>query len=159
MMAHVENYGDVWFHPDAITNIISLKNLRNKFRVACDSQGSSTFIAHKPNGTNIHFIMRTKGRHCHDANNCLLTVGSTVESESQGCSKKQMEQAKNAQDFQAKVGHPSTQDLKSIVKSNLIVNCPAVMAEDINCAEKTRRTKCSHPKRKNNAQKPTSCCI
>ena len=48
---------------------------------------------------------------------------SALKEESEGFSKRWIEQAK--------VGHPSTQDLKSIVKSNLIVNCP-VTAEDIN---------------------------
>jgi hypothetical protein len=135
MMAHVENYGDVWFHPNAITNILSLKNVRNKFHVTYDSQGNSAFIVHKPNGIDVHFIMHTDGLHYHDTKNRQLTMVSTVESESQGYSKRQIEQAKTARDFQAKVGHPSTQDLKSIVKSNLIVNCP-VTAEDIDRAEK-----------------------
>ena len=60
---------------------------------------------------------------------------STVQGKSEGFSGRQIEQAKAARDFQAKVGHPSTQDLKSIVKSNLIVNCP-VTPEDIGRAEK-----------------------
>ena len=60
---------------------------------------------------------------------------STMKGESEGFSKRQIEEAKAACDFQAKVGHPSTQDLKSIVKSNLIVNCP-VTAEDIDRVEK-----------------------
>ena len=134
-MACVENYGDVWFHPSAITNILSLKNVRNKFHVTYDSQGDSAFIVHKPNGTDVHFIMHADGLHYHDTKNRQLTMVSTVKSESEGHSKRQIEQAKTARDFQSRVGHPSTQDLKSIVKSNLIVNCP-VTAEDIDRAEK-----------------------
>jgi hypothetical protein len=60
---------------------------------------------------------------------------STVAQESEGFSKKQLEQAKTARDFQAKVGHPSTHDLKSVIKLNLIANCP-VTAEDVDRAEK-----------------------
>jgi hypothetical protein len=47
-----------------------------------------------------------------------------VKTESEGFSKKQIEQAKRAHVFQAKVGHPNTSDLEPIVQSNLIVNCP-----------------------------------
>ena len=35
--AHVKNYGDVWFDPRAITNILCLKNVRKKFCVTYDS--------------------------------------------------------------------------------------------------------------------------
>jgi hypothetical protein len=37
--------------------------------------------------------------------------------------------------FQVKVGHPSTWDLKNIIKSNMIANCP-VMVADVEWAEK-----------------------
>ena len=35
--AHVENYGEVWFDERAITNIMSLKNVKEKFIVTYDS--------------------------------------------------------------------------------------------------------------------------
>ena len=53
----------------------------------------------------------------------------TVKQQSEGYSQKQIEQVKTARDFQAKVGHPSTQDLKLIVSSNIIVNCPITVAD------------------------------
>jgi hypothetical protein len=59
---------------------------------------------------------------------------STVAQESEGFSKKQIAQAKTARNFQTKVGHPSTQDLKSVNKLNLIANCP-VTTEDVDRAE------------------------
>jgi hypothetical protein len=58
-----------------------------------------------------------------------------VAQESKGFSKKQMEEAKTARDFQAEVGHPSTHNLKSVIKLNLVAKCP-VAAEDVDCAEK-----------------------
>ena len=32
-MGDLENYGSVWYHPDNISNILSLCNAQNKFRV------------------------------------------------------------------------------------------------------------------------------
>ena len=63
MKTHIKNYGDVWFHPDAITNILSLKNVKSKFPVTYDSEGEGTFIVHKPDGVNVHFIAHADGLH------------------------------------------------------------------------------------------------
>jgi hypothetical protein len=135
--AHIKNYGDVWFHSKALTNILSSKNVCNKYHVTYDSLGDGAFIVHKPNGVDVHFVMHADGLHYHDTKNRQFSMPmvSTAKEESEGFSKRQIEQAKTARDFQAKVGHPSTQDMKPIVKSNLIVNCP-VTAEDIDRAEK-----------------------
>jgi hypothetical protein len=48
----------------------------------------------------------------HDTHDRQLSMVTTVKQESEGFSKRQIEQAKNAREFQAKVGHPSAQDPK-----------------------------------------------
>ena len=133
--AHVSNYGDVWFHPDAITNILALKNVKKQFRVTYDSAGDGIFVVHKPNGVNVLFTAHAGGLHYHDTRKRQLTMVSTVTGESEGFSKQQLAQAKAARDFQGKVGHPSTTDLKNIIRLNLISNCP-VTTEDLDRAEK-----------------------
>ena len=60
---------------------------------------------------------------------------NAVKDTSEGYSQRQIQQAKMAREFQAKVGHPSTRDLKNIIKSNMIANCPVTPA-DIDRAEK-----------------------
>jgi hypothetical protein len=132
--AHIKNYGDVWFHSDAITNILSLKNVKSKFQVTYDSEGDGAFIVHKPDGVDVHFVAHANGLHYHDTNHRQLTMVWTVAQKSEGFSKKQIAQAKTACNFQTKVGHPSTQDLKSAIKLNLIANCP-VTTEDVDRAE------------------------
>jgi hypothetical protein len=134
--AHVTNYSDVWFDTKAITNILSLKNVREKFHVTYDSHSKGSFIVHKPNGIDTHFAMQANDLHYHeDTNNRQLKMVSTVKSESKGFSKRQLKQAKTARDFQAKVRHPSTSDLKAISQSNLIVTC-SVTIDGIDRAEK-----------------------
>jgi hypothetical protein len=134
MKAHV-TMATFGFDTKAITNILSLENVRDKFHVTYNSHGKGSFIVHKPNGIDVHFQMHADGLHYHDTNHRELTMVSTVKAKSEGFSKKQLEQGKTARDFQAKVGHPSTQDLKAIIQSNLIVNCP-ITTEDIDHAEK-----------------------
>ena len=132
--AYVRNYGEVWFHKDAITNILALINVRDKFRVTYDSEGPGVFIVHKPTGPNLLFEMHRDGLHYHDTNNRQLSLVSTVSKQAEGFSKLQVLQAKKARDFQAAVGHPSTKDLKAIVQNNQIANCP-VSPADIDRAE------------------------
>jgi hypothetical protein len=112
-----------------------LKNVSEKYHVTYASHGEGAFIVHKPDGINVHFVMYADGLHYHDTKNHELTMVSTVKQASEGFSKRQLEHVKTAQHFQAKVGFPSTQDLKTIIQSNPMFECP-VRAEDIDCAEK-----------------------
>jgi Reverse transcriptase (RNA-dependent DNA polymerase) len=133
--AFLRGYGEVWFHADAITNILSLKNVREKnFRVTYDTDGPSCFLIHKPDGEQIRFEMHVDGLHYHDTLNRQLTLVNTVREQSEGYSAQQISKAKAAREFQTNVGHPSTSDLKAIIKSNQIANCP-VTTQDIDRAE------------------------
>ena len=82
----------------------------------------------------MHFVMHKNGLHYHHTNKHLMMI-NTVKQTLEGYSQCQVQKAKEAHDFQVKVRHPSTHNLKNIVNSNLIVNCPISIA-DINRAEK-----------------------
>jgi hypothetical protein len=73
--AHILNYGDVWFHSDAITNILCVKNVKKKFQV---TYMEGAFVVHKPNGVNVHFVAHADGLHYHYANNRQLTETSST---------------------------------------------------------------------------------
>ena len=133
-MAFLKNYGMVWFHPDAITNILSLKNVREKFQVTFDSDTSNAFIVHKPNGAQLRFNMHRDGLYYHDPRGHHMSMVNTVKEAEEGFSKRQVAQAKLAREFQAIVGNPSTHDLKAIVSSNQLANCP-ITVDDIERAE------------------------
>ncbi len=84
----------------------------------------------------MHFVMHPNGLHYFDPNQKReLTMVQTVKDTSEGYSDIQIRKAKEACKFQAKVGHPSTRDLKNIVKTNMIANCPVTVA-NIERAEK-----------------------
>ena len=133
--AMVKNYGEVWFHPSAITNILSLKQVRRKFRVTYDGEnGNSIFSVHKPNGTLVQFVMHPDGLHYHDTGCRELVLVTTVKDNEQGYSRRQIAAAKAARTLQSIVGHPSTADLKSVLRSNQVANCPVTPA-DVDRAE------------------------
>ena len=62
----------------AITNIMSLNNVKEKFRVTYYSDRDGTFTVHKPNGVNIKFGMHRDGLHYHDTMNRQVTMVQTV---------------------------------------------------------------------------------
>ena len=43
MMGLLPGYGDVWFHPDAITNILALCNVKKKYRITYGSAKEDAF--------------------------------------------------------------------------------------------------------------------
>jgi Reverse transcriptase (RNA-dependent DNA polymerase) len=132
--AFLRNYGEIWFHPKAITNILSLKNVRERFQVTFDSDTTNTFMVHKPNGPPLKFHMHKDGLYYHDPKEHQMALVNTVKDAEEGFSKRQIAQAKIAREFQAVVGNPSTHDLKAIVSSNQIANCP-INVDDIDRAE------------------------
>ena len=109
---HVLNCGEVWFDANAITNILSLKNVREKFHVTCDSRnGNSAFVVRRPNRSGACFVMCTNGLHCHDTSNGQLAMALTVKEESEGFSKQQIAQAKKARVFKGSSGVQALQNL------------------------------------------------
>ena len=78
----------------------------------------------------MHFVMHPNRLHYFDPNQKHeLTMVQTVKDMSEGYSDIQIWKAKEARKFQVKVGHPSTRDLKNIVKTNMIANCPVMVAD------------------------------
>ena len=117
----------VWYHPEGVANILSLKTLKNKCHVTYDSndEGGIFRVAMK-NGI-IKFIPHANGLHYLEMNpkeESAVTLVTRIQDNLKGFPKKEIEGAKKAQEFQAMVGHPSRRDLKKMVRANLIANCP-----------------------------------
>ena len=54
-------YGKVWYHPDAIANILSLNNVQSMFRVTYDSHTGNQFVVHRNDGSQRIFRPTEKG--------------------------------------------------------------------------------------------------
>jgi len=54
-------YGTVWFYEDGIANILSLNNVKKKYRVTYDSTAYDCFEVHKADGTKRVFQPSKKG--------------------------------------------------------------------------------------------------
>jgi hypothetical protein len=47
----MSGYGKVWYYPAGITNMLSLSQVKDKFRVTFDSAADNAFHVHKPDKT------------------------------------------------------------------------------------------------------------
>ena len=129
----LKGHGWVWYHPDAITNILSLKNVKRKYRVTFDSEKDDCFVVHKPD-RQILFREHPSGLYVHDITDREVIFLQTVEGNKSKYSDRQYRRAVRATEVYAKVGCPSINDYKSLIKNGLINNCPVTL-EDIKIAE------------------------
>lgn len=58
---YLNDDGRVWYHPQAINNILSLSKVQKIFRVTYDSRKGNYSMVHKPNGINCVFSRTEKG--------------------------------------------------------------------------------------------------
>ena len=50
MVGTLAGFGQVWYHPKAVTNILLLSSMISKFKVTFDSSKDDCFVVHKPGG-------------------------------------------------------------------------------------------------------------
>ena len=153
-------YGPVWYYEDGIANILSLHQVRQRYRVSYDStENGRCFLVHKPNGSMISFQPSVRGLHyydmskprpqspgcCPDSNHQRKndegpsTGGAifinTIEDNKHHYHPRDMKCAEQARQLQKIIGRPSLAQFIRIVENNLLPNCP-VMRADILTAEK-----------------------
>ena len=126
-------YGTVWFYEDGIANILSLNNVKKKYRVTYNSSAYDCFEVHKADGSKGVFKPSKKGLFYSCVNNDAVLV-TTVENKNNKYTVREYTNAKKVRDLQNIIGRPSTQDLIKYVENNMIPSCP-VTKQDILSAE------------------------
>ena len=148
MKAHVPSYGDVWFDQDAIANTFSFANMKKKCQITHDSNKEDAFKVHMDDGI-LNFKVTPQGLcHCSTGKSHLEKIKKakqkkqetsnmmdTVQENRKNYTQRQFECAKLACKLHHNVGTPAVKNFKSLLKANMIKNCP-VTIEDINIAEK-----------------------
>jgi hypothetical protein len=61
LQATLPGYGTVWFDPKGIADILSLSNLKKKYRVTFDSSTDNTFYVHKSDESTRKFVALQNG--------------------------------------------------------------------------------------------------
>ena len=112
------NY-DTWYIKNAISNIISLNNVKDKYHVTYDSD-NETFITHREVSAliDMEFSMHKSGIHVfylEDINNMVLM--NTFEENMKAFTKRDVEGSKAERKLYAKLLYPSKADFKWFIKT------------------------------------------
>ena len=134
MQGVLPGYGKVWHHPEAITNILSLHNVKSKFRVTYDSNKADSFYVHKKDGIR-EFKATGKGLYALVTPTKEYQFLETMEENKKQFTKKALHRAAKAKELYGMVQYPSMADFKSMVRYHMLKNCP-VTIEDVEAMEK-----------------------
>ena len=153
--ATLPNYGEVWYNPSAITNILSFAKMKDKgHRITYDSNKEDAFVVHTKQG-DIRFNRTDNNLYVMDPKQQkMYQMMETVEDNMKHYSQRQIERAKAARALYHSLGTPTIKDYKAIIRMNAIRNCPITM-EDIDIAEAIYGQDIGTIKGKTVRQKPT----
>eukprot|EP00934_Nitzschia_sp_Nitz4_P008987 Nitzschia sp. Nitz4//scaffold353_size16344//11151//16190//NITZ4_008865-RA/size16344-processed-gene-0.13-mRNA-1//1//CDS//3329548925//8977//frame0 len=135
-------YGPVWYDPQAIANILSLRNVKTKYSVVYDSNKDGSFTVTKPCGKTFKFEESDSGlfyldtRKDDSKGNVETVLVNTVANNRSNYTDADYSRAVTARQMLIKIGRPNIRDFENVIRQNAIPNCPVTirdirMAEDI----------------------------
>jgi hypothetical protein len=120
-----------------MTNIITLSNLIQQYRVTYDSDNKMSVVHRESQGKpNMEFRMHKCGLHYYDPRNEKdLAFVNTVSENQEGFTKRHIKSAELARTLNKTLSYPSMKDFKWVIQSNQIKDFP-VTIQDIDVARK-----------------------
>jgi hypothetical protein len=131
MVGDLPGYGTVWYNPESIANILSLKQVAKKYHMAFDSKHGGSFIVTKPDGTVFKFKQSDGGLYFLATDKTITVMVNTIADNKGNYTNYDYLKALCARELQIKIGHPSTKHFIWIVTSNKLPNCPVTRADII----------------------------
>jgi hypothetical protein len=136
--------------------------MKDKFRVTMDSKEERALLVHMPDKI-VKFKQFSNGLYAMDPNDKTsfemkkkpFQFLTTVKDNMKFLSKRQQERVKKARELLEVMGLPTVDDLKTMIRMNLIKNC-TVTTEDVNLATKAYGPDISGKKGKTTRRKPTT---
>ena len=110
---HLKKYGNVWYQPKAISNILSMSNLKKKNSNMYDSKNGDRFIVRntRPGGHDMILKSNNVGINYKNMRNTEgLPMLNTVVENRKHYTEHQYERAKISIEIYQTVGHPSNQE-------------------------------------------------
>ena len=144
------NIGDVWYDSRAITNIYSMAEVEDEYKVTYNHV-LKQFIVHLPSGpitfqrgpNNLYYFRPLKS----------MSYIQSVQENKLPYTQRQLDRAKKAREMLQSLGSPTVADLKAIIRMNCIKNNP-ITIEDVNIAEKVFGPDIGSLKGKSTRRKP-----
>jgi hypothetical protein len=146
--ANVPGLGHTWFDPKQIANVFGFSHMADKYRITYDSDKEDAFLVHIKEGI-IKFARTCDGLYAYKPSSRfknqekkskttirqhISNMVSSVKENLMAFTKRQYENAKRARRLYTVVGRPTVPNYKSILRQNIIKNCP-VTTEHVDDAE------------------------
>ena len=132
MMGHLKGYGDVWYDPNGIANILSLFNVQEKLYTIFGGEVGNRFIVVNSDGVTRSFVPTRTGLYVSSFDDRVALV-STVADNMKQYTKRDVEKAKAARELYIAINRPSEAHFKKLVGERLIPNC-TITVQDIDNA-------------------------
>ena len=138
-------YGTMWYDPKAIANILSLRQVRDRYHITYDSayqqfivtkQCGKRFVFKESEG-GLHYLDTTHPEqeqgHKHEQQHVFMV--NTVKDNMKNFTNNDYLRAVRARELQVTIGRPSDKDFIRILKTSSLPNCP-VTPRDVMIANK-----------------------
>jgi len=133
----LDGFGQVWYNPESLANILSMAAVRKFFRIMTDSSVDAVMYVHLPTGVKLRFTEGPSGLYYCDVNNkstlfatpsahCLL---STVDQNKANFRLREVKGVDNSRTHSRKLLHPAATTLQDILVNNRIRNNPIMPAD------------------------------
>ena len=134
LVGDIPNFGEVWFNPQSLANILSLAAVRQRCRVTMDTAGASAIAVHRKDGSVMLFKESPMGLYYFDVNDPTNSINSPSAPylflhSATGYSPREVEGADRARTLYRQLGRPSQRDFLDALANNVVQNCP-VTPED-----------------------------
>ena len=86
----------IWYHPEYITNILSLAKIKEQYRITYDSSKGGTFVIHVPGSNNLYFHCYSNGLHLIECNDGQFSFVQTIAGNMEGYSVRQIKDDRRA---------------------------------------------------------------
>ena len=134
LVGDIPNFGEVWFNPQSLANILSLAAVRQRCRVTMDTAGASAIAVHRKDGSVMLFKESPMGLYYFDVNDPTNSINSPSApylflNSATGYSPCEVEGADRARTLYRQLGRPSQSDFLDALANNVVQNCP-VTPED-----------------------------
>ncbi|KAI2501302.1 Reverse transcriptase (RNA-dependent DNA polymerase) [Fragilaria crotonensis] len=128
LLGDFPNLGPVWYNSESIANILSLSEVRKVCRVTMDTGREAAMCVHRLDGSIMKFTEDSNGLYVFVPNSSADVTGytlvSTVAENKRMFTPREIRNADLARDLYRKIGRPNEAEFQSILRRNLIRNCP-----------------------------------
>ena len=80
-VGNVKNFGEVWYNPDSLANILSMAAIRKVCRITMDTTVEPAMNVHRKNGTVMKFKVYQSGLYYYNASRHRQALNSSSNSE------------------------------------------------------------------------------